>query len=217
MKMLLSSLVVAAVFSATPAKADKQDKKAAAKPAATAPTSMKIDAANSEVKWEGSKKLIKSAHTGTVKVQSGEIQLAGEEITGGTIVLDMKSISNADLKSSPKDQAKLEGHLKSPDFFDVEKYPTANFKITAVKALKNAKDGLTHEITGDLSMKGKTHPVTFPVTITRNGDKAEAQGVATVDRTKYEVRYGSGKFFDNLGDKVINDEIKLDIKVVASK
>lgn len=211
MKFFLSTLVVAGVATA-PAFA-----KDAPKTATTAPTTLKVDTAASIVNWEGSKKLVKSTHNGTVNIQSGEIVLAGEQITGGTITLDMKSITDKDLESSPKDKAKLEGHLKSPDFFDVEKYPTATFKITSAKPIKNSKDGLTHEVIGDLTMKGKTNPVTIPVTISRTGDSAEAKGKAVVNRAKYDVRYGSGSFFDNLGDKVINDDIKLDLKVVAKK
>ncbi len=188
----------------------------AAKALSTAPTKLKVDPAASEVRWEGSKKVVKDAHQGTVNVQSGEIILAGDQITGGTITLDMKSISNTDLESSPKDKAKLEGHLKSPDFFDVEKYPTATFTIKSAKPVKG-KDGSTHEFTGDLSMKGKTSPVTIPVTVNRTGDSAEAKGKAVVDRSKFDVRYGSDSFFDNLGNKVISNDIKLDLKIVAKK
>jgi polyisoprenoid-binding protein YceI len=216
MKSFLFSFVVIGLMS-TPALAKDAAKAVADKAAAIAPTKLKVDPAASEVRWEASKKVVSTVHHGTVNIQSGEIVLAGEQITGGTITLDMKSISNKDLESSPKDKAKLEGHLKSPDFFDVEKYPTATFTIKSAKPVKDSKDGLTHDVTGDLAMKGKTQPVTIPVTITRNGDSAEAKGKAVVDRTKYDVRYGSGKFFDNLGDKVINDDIKLDLKVVAKK
>jgi polyisoprenoid-binding protein YceI len=213
MKSFLFSFVIVGLMGSTAFAKDPVPAKAAA----IAPTKLKVDPAASEVRWEGSKKVVNKAHNGTVNIQSGEIVLAGEQITGGTITLDMKSITDKDLESSPKDKAKLEGHLKSPDFFDVEKYPTATFTITSAKPVKDSKDGLTHEVVGDLAMKGKTHPVTIPVTITRNGDTAEAKGKAVVDRSKYDVRYGSGKFFDNLGDKVINDEIKLDLKIVAKK
>jgi polyisoprenoid-binding protein YceI len=218
MKMLNTFVIVGALAMSAPAFA-KDTKNAAKKTdakAAAQSTTLKVDPSASEVKWAGSKKLVNTVHHGTLKVKDGEIMLNGEQITGGTINLDMTSINDEDL-ADPKDKAKLEGHLKSPDFFDVEKNPTATFKITSAKPVKDSKDGLTHQVTGDLTIKGKTSPVTIPVTIKREGDKAEASGKAVVDRTKYDVRYGSGKFFDNLGDKVINDEIKLDIKVVASK
>lgn len=187
-----------------------------AKPAAGL-TVMKLDPATSEVKWEGSKKLVKSAHNGLVKVKSGEIQMNGDQLTGGTFEIDMTSITNNDLASDPKNQGKLIGHLKSEDFFAVDKHPHATFKISSVKTLKPAKAGdPTHEITGDLTIKGKTNPVTFPAVITTAAGKAEAKANIVIDRTKWDIRYGSGKFFDNLGDKVINDDIKFDVKLNAT-
>ena len=193
----------------TPAKATKADSSAA---------TWKVDAEQSAVKWEGGKKLVTTTHHGTVKVKSGELQAKGDEITGGRVDIDMTSIADEDLSASPKDQSKLVGHLKSKDFFSIEEFPTANFKITSMKPMKSvAPGGATHEVTGDLTIKGKSNPVTFPMTVTKSGDMATATGMMTFDRTKYDIRYGSGKFFENLGDKVIKDEVKLDLKIVAKK
>src|SRR5262249_49361653 len=99
-------------------------------------------------------------------------------------------------------------------FFGVEKFPVSTFKITQVKALK----GDQVEITGDLTIKGKTQPITFPATVSVKNGKATAEGKLMVDRTKYDVRFGSGKFFDvgTLGDKVINDEFELQLKIVGN-
>ncbi len=169
-----------------------------------------LDSAGSSLKWTGKK--VTGQHTGTVALKSGNVDLDKNAIKGGEFEIDMASIKDSDI-TSEKDNAKLVGHLKSDDFFGVEKNPTAKFKITSVKELKGQKDA-THEVTGDLTIKGKTAPVTFPAKIEIKGDKATAKGTVTVDRTKYDVKYGSGKFFENLGDKMINDnfELALDLK-----
>lgn len=209
MNFVKTSLLALATF-ALAGQAQAADKKAA--------VVMKLDPAASQIKWEGSKKIVKSSHYGNVKLKSGEVQMTGDALTGGTFEIDMASIVSEDLASAPKDKAKLEGHLKNDDFFAVDKYPTSKFTITNVKALKAAKVGEpTHEITGDLTIKGKTNTVTFPAVVTSVADKAEAKAKIVIDRTKWDIRYGSGKFFDNLGDKVINDDIKFDVTLVAKK
>ncbi len=167
-----------------------------------------IDGAKSSVRWTG-KKVTGQEHTGTVAVQSGIVELSGNELKGGEITIDMRSLKNEDLKDAEYN-AKLTGHLKSDDFFAVEKNPTSTFKITSVKPLKNRSDA-THEITGDLTIRGTTQPVTFPAKIEVKNGAASAKGKVTVDRTKYNVRYGSGKFFENLGDKMIKDTFELDL------
>jgi polyisoprenoid-binding protein YceI len=127
----------------------------------------------------------------------------------------MTTLANTDLTDASYN-AKLVGHLKSDDFFGVEKNPTSTFKITKVEPIANAKAGeANYTITGDLTIKGKTHPATFPAVVTVNGNNATAKATATVDRAKYDIRYGSKSFFDNLGDKVINDEFTLAINIVA--
>ncbi|MBX3019364.1 MAG: YceI family protein [Bdellovibrionaceae bacterium] len=200
----------------------KKDPKAApssAAAAAGAATTLKVDTAASEVGWTGKKVLVESAHNGTVAIKSGTINVADKNITGGEIVIDMNSINNKDLAASPGDKGKLEGHLKSPDFFDVAKFPTATFKITSAKTLTAPKAGeATHELTGDFTLKGKTHPVTFPIVATLGADgKAEATGTLKIDRSKWDVRYASDKFFKGLGDKVIANDIDLSLKIVATK
>lgn len=177
-----------------------------------APTVMTVDTAASEVKWTGSK-VIGSSHNGAVKIKSGTVQMDGKKLTGGEFVIDMNSIANSDLTDA-KDNAKLVGHLKSDDFFGVKNHPTATFKITAAKESK--KKGQTHDVTGDLTIKGITKSVTVPATVTTEKDMATATATFNVDRTMFDVRFGSKNFFENLaGDRVINNDIKFDVKVVA--
>lgn len=199
------------------AQAKKEFKKEAPAMAAAA---MKIDAAASEVTWTGKKVLIDSAHTGTITIKSGNVMIANNNITGGQFELDMTSINNKDLAASPSDKGKLEGHLKSADFFDVQKFPTASFKVSSSKVLpaSTTANAPTHEVTGDLTIKGKTLPVTFPVTVKSTADgKTEATAAFKIDRTKWDVRYGSDKFFKGLGDKVIANDIDFTLKLVATK
>jgi polyisoprenoid-binding protein YceI len=172
--------------------------------------SLTVDPATSSVKWTGKK--VTGQHNGLITLKSGAVEVEKDTVKSGQFEFDMASIKVEDIKDA-ENNAKLTGHLKSDDFFGVNKFATSTFKITSVKALKGSKDG-THEITGDLTIKGITHPVTFPATVEVKGNKASAKGKVTVDRTKYDIKYGSGKFFDNLGDKMINDtfELELDLK-----
>ena len=132
-------------------------------------------------------------------------------------LLPQKAEMEEDIKvllipKDPQDNKKLQGHLMSPDFFNVKAHPEAIFKITNVKKMKSKS--ATHEITGELTVKEKTEKISFPVTVKMENGMATAKGTLSVDRTKFDVRYGSGKFFENLGDKMINDnfDVALDLK-----
>lgn len=152
---------------------------------------------NSTVTWKGYK--VTGSHYGTVALQSGHLVFDQGKLTGGEFEVDMTTIVTNDLEGEYK--GKLEGHLKSDDFFGVEKFPTANLVFKKVKSTgKNS-----YEITGELTVKGKTAPVTFEMSV--YGNKATAN--VKVDRTIYDIRYGSTAFFDDLKDKAIYDEFDL--------
>lgn len=168
----------------------------------TSTTTKEIDVEESSIEWTGRK--ILSSHTGTIKLKEGKLKMDGNKLVGGMFVVDMTSINVTDLEGSMK--AKLEGHLKSKDFFEVENFPTAVLKITNVKGLDNG----TYNVTGDLSIKGITESVDFGLELTDTGAKTNLK----VDRSKYNVRYGSGSFFDDLGDKAISDEFELNVSLV---
>lgn len=156
---------------------------------------IKID--NSQVIWKGYK--VTGSHTGTIALKSGSLSFDNDKLVGGEFVMDMPQIITTDLTGEYKD--KLEGHLKSDDFFGVAKHPTSTLVFTKVKATgKNS-----YQITGDLTIKGQTNPVTFEMSV--YGNKANA--TLKVDRTKYGVKYGSTSFFDDLADKAIYDEFDL--------
>jgi polyisoprenoid-binding protein YceI len=170
--------------------------------------SVMIDNKGSIIEWKGSK-VTGSSHNGTIAVKEGEVQMDGKKLTGGKIVVDMASILNLDL--TDKDyNAKLVGHLKSDDFFDVAKFPTSTLTI---KSAEIQKDG-SYKIKADLTLKSETHPVNFVAKPSADGKSAVAD--LEFDRTVWNIRYGSGKFFKNLGDKMISDKVSMTVKLQFS-
>lgn len=155
----------------------------------------------SKVTWKGYK--VTGSHYGTVALKSGHFEFEGEKLVGGTFVVDLTTLQNEDLSGEYK--AKLEGHLKSPDFFGVETHPEAKLEIT--KATPNGKNA--YNVEGNLTIKGQTKSISFPLSV--YGSKATA--ALKVDRTEYGLKYGSNSFFDNLGDKAIYDEFDLVVDV----
>jgi polyisoprenoid-binding protein YceI len=208
-KMAMGIVTVLALTMSFQAMADKTAKKAAAAPAAA--KAAELDTTKSTVKWLGKK--VTGQHDGTIAVKGGAIEVDKNTVKGGTIEIDMTSIKVLDIKETEYNK-KLNDHLNSDDFFSVAKHPVSTLKIKEAKELKGNKDA-THEIKADLTIKGITHPVTFPAKVDVKDGKASAKGKITVDRTLFEIKYGSGKFFQNLGDKMINDTFELDFDVTT--
>ncbi len=174
----------------------------------------KIDTKASSVAWKGSKKM-GSFHVGSIVMKEGSVTLDKKgQLSAGNFVIDMATIANEDLKDSPEYQKKLVGHLSSEDFFNVAKFPTAVFKVTSVTA-KSKEEAL---VKGDLTMIGKTNAIEFPVKLSADKGVVTGEANVKVDRTKWGLKYGSGNFFKELaGDKIINDEFELTLKLVAKK
>ena len=170
----------------------------------------KLDPAKSKIEWVGKK--VTGQHNGTLQIKSGSVILDNGQVKGGDFVIDMQSIKVLDIQD-PASNGKLTNHLKSDDFFSVASSPTSDFKITSAKGTAPGKV----DVTGNLTIKGITHPVTIPATLHREGDKLSAKGDLKVDRTLYNVRYGSGKFFQGLGDKLISDDFELKLDLHADK
>lgn len=159
-----------------------------------------VDVNASKLTWYGKK--IASGHDGNIKLQSGVLKFNDKkELTGGEFTIDMNSITVTDLQGEWAD--KLVAHLKNDDFFSTDKFKTSTLVIKNVTKESAEK----YKVTGDLTIKGKTAPVTFDATIKGN----DATGKVKFDRTAYGVQYSSGKFFQNLGDKMILDEVELDV------
>lgn len=170
---------------------------------------VKTDA--STIEWKGFKPT--GSHNGTIAIDSGVLDITNGNVVGGSFIIDMKSITITDIPAEEKGNAKLKGHLSSPDFFDVEKYPNAGFTITGLESVEGKM-----MLSGNLSLKGAKNNVTFPVTVSNeNGVVTLTSETFTIDRTKWNVQYGSKSIFDNLGDKFINDDMELKVMVKAAK
>lgn len=168
---------------------------------------VKVDTKSSQIAWVGKK--VTGQHNGTVNIKDGALEMENGQVTGGSFTIDMTTINVLDLEGEYK--GKLMGHLKSDDFFSVEKFPNAKFTITSIN--KSEATDASHFIAGDLSIKGITNKITFPATIKIVDGKANATASFALDRTKWDIRYGSGSFFDGLGDKMIYDDFELSINL----
>lgn len=173
---------------------------------------VKVD--ESKIQWKGSK-LMGGEHTGTLTLIDGKMKVADGNIVGGKFTIDMASLTDTDL--APEDgKADLEGHLKSSDFFDVVNHPTALFEIAKSEAA-SGDDGITHNITGNFTLKGVTKSVTIPAKVAiQDGQVIANTPPFVIDRTQWGVKYGSGA----LGvaqDKIINDQVGLQLSITASK
>lgn len=174
---------------------------------AAKPTAVSKMNVTGTVKWTGFG--VGKSHSGDIAIKSGSVEMNGTALTGGSFTLDMTSLKTGD---SPK----LEGHLRSPDFFDVDKFKEGQFKITKVEEIKDAKAGPTHKIFGELTIKGKTNPEEFLATVSKQGKGFAAKVETEIkDRTQYDIVYNSGKFkaVSVLGDKLINDNIKIQLDI----
>lgn len=203
------TLVTAALLTANLAFAAAATSKDKSKSTTAASATVKQDITGT-IKWTGYG--VGKTHTGDLNVKSGQIEMKGDDIVGGSFVIDMTSLKTAD---SPK----LQGHLQSADFFDVTKYPEAIYKITQVEAIKGATAGSpTHKIMGTLTIKSKTEPLEMLAVVTKKGNKYTAVATTEIkDRTKYDIVYNSKQYktISALGDKLIEDHIKLDLNVTT--
>ena len=169
-----------------------------------------IDAANSIIEWIGSKPT--ESHNGTLGIKSGALNLTGGAVSGGKVIIDMNAITVLDIPADKKGNGKLVGHLKNDDFFGVETHPTATFEVTGTS---NA-EGKTL-LSGNLTLKGITHNVTFPITISNNEKNITLTSETfSIDRTKWGIKFKS-KTFGELGDKFIKDNIELKVTLKAIK
>jgi len=176
----------------------------------------KVDTTASRVHWKAGKKT-GSSHDGEVKVKEGSIETnAKGQIQTAKIVIDMKTISNDDLKDKPDKQKQLVEHLSNDDFFKVDKFPESKFELKSITPKKDSKDEFV--VKGDLTMIGKTQPVEFPAKITVGKTEISGTGTLKIERLKWGLEYGSGSIFKKLtADKIINDSFDLTLSIVAKK
>lgn len=177
--------------------------------AAKADAVYEVDHQQSKLTWTAKK--MTGSHTGAINVAAGQLQIDNNVLKGGSFTLDTRSITVTDITNANMN-GKLTGHLKSDDFFSVEKHPAATFVITSAVP----KGGGNYDVTGNLTIKGITNAISFPATVAVSGGKATAKATVTVDRTKFDIKYRSNNFFENLGDKAIYDDFTLDVSLVAN-
>lgn len=168
-----------------------------------------VDKSESTVTWKASK--VTGEHWGYVPISDAKLDVTGGKIKGGSFEMDMVNLTVEDL-TDPKSKGNLTNHLKSDDFFSVEKHNKSTFTITSAKT----SNGTDYTISGNLTIKGITQPISFPAKTAVSGSKLTATGAITFDRTKFDIKYRSGSYFEDLADKLIHDEVKLDVKLVAT-
>ncbi|KYP16314.1 YceI family protein [Flavihumibacter sp. CACIAM 22H1] len=177
--------------------------------AAGSGASYSIDTTASVVEWVGTKPV--GQHNGTLKIANGEFSIADGSITAGKFTIDINSLTDLDMEGEMK--GKLEGHLKSADFFDAAKYPTASFVITAVEPV-NGDSAATHKISGNLTLKDSTKNVSFPARVTVADNTVKAIANFNIDRTQWGMYYGNDQ---SLGDKFIRPEVNIKLNINANK
>jgi polyisoprenoid-binding protein YceI len=168
-----------------------------------------VDTKSTSATWLGKK--VTGQHSGAISISKGNILSDGKTLTGGNLEFDMNSITCTDL-TDPEWSGKLVGHLKNDDFFAVEKNPTAKFEIT--KAV--LKEGNNYDVTGKLTIKGITNEITFPAMIKMDNKTLVTVAKIVVNRTKFDIKYGSASFMEGIGDKAISDDFELNVNVVAA-
>ncbi len=195
MKKILIGITVLASLALLSFKADKT-------------STYKVDPQKSTLIWTGKK--VTGEHKGTIPLSSGTFSIEDKKIKSGTFELNVAALTVTDI--ADKDgNAKLVGHLKNDDFFSTAKFPTAKYVITSVES----KGGDNYFVNGNLTIKGITNPISFPAVIKTDAKTLTASGVITVNRTKYDIKFKSASFFENLGDKAISDDFTLDVNLVA--
>lgn len=178
-----------------------------------AQTTHTVDTESAKLVWTGKK--VTGQHHGNIRVQSGTIGWSANGLAKAEVIMDMTSITNLDL--NPESAEKLVGHLKSKDFFNAAEFATASFKSSEVLKKDGVEAGKpNYTVTGDLTIKGITNPVSFDVLAWKESSGIRASGTIVFDRTLYDIKFRSGQFFDSLGDKMIDDSVELSFDLKAN-
>jgi len=170
---------------------------------------LNVDKKASKITWKGEK--VTGFHAGEISVSNGSLTIENGKLTGGSFEIDMNSITCTDLQG--EGAGKLVGHLKADDFFGVAKFPIAKFVVTKA----SWQGGNNYKVVGNLTIKETTKEIKFNAVVKGDDTKATADATLIIDRTDYNVKYGSGSFFDGLGDRTIYDNFELKISLVAAK
>jgi polyisoprenoid-binding protein YceI len=173
----------------------------------------KVDTKASKIQWVGKK--VTGEHSGTLTLSEGNISVKKGRVLNTNISIDMNSIVCVDIED-PQYNQQLVGHLKSDDFFSVAKFPVASFEAKKFEAIAGAKEGeANYTLTGVLTIKGISKEIKFPALVSIDSEALTAKGTAVIDRTEWNIKYGSGSFFEGLGDKMIYDDMEITFDLAA--
>ena len=175
---------------------------------------LQVDLDNSQINWVGRK--VTGEHTGTLNLSNGWVVMDKATLVAGKFIFDMTSISNTDIES-PEWRQKLEDHLKAEDFFYVDSFPHAILEIKGNQAITGDKSVSNNQILGDLTIRGIKQEFSFPISLQQSDSIFSAEGTVDIDRTLYNIQYKSGKFIENLGDKLIYDDFTVQFKVQTER
>ena len=184
----------------------------------TASDTLYINVDSSTINWIGRK--VTGEHSGTLNLSKGWVVMQEGSIIGGKFIFDMTSIKNTDIES-PEWKEKLEKHLMAEDFFFVDSFPNAILEIKYHHQIVDDKTGQTNQIIADLTIRGITHEINFPINISHSKSNFYAEGLIDINRTLFNIKYNSGTFFEELGDRMIYDnftvQISLQTRVIKYK
>ena len=174
----------------------------------------RIDVEKSMLEWIG--RNLNNRHFGRIAIKDGDLVIRGGRLSEGNILLDMNSITNLDLQD-PAWHDMLLRHLKSDDFFALERFPTASFRLTGWEATEGASPEAPNGIaSGELTIRDVTRPISFPAIVAPQADGGiKAHAAFDIDRTLWNVCYGSGKLFERLGMHLVHDIISLELFILA--
>jgi polyisoprenoid-binding protein YceI len=199
--------VVYGLWTASPAEAGVQRGRAQSQPR------YRIDLKQSTVMWHGYYLFSFGEHYGAIDLKPTELSFGNDELRG-TFEIDMNTLRTIDMKDEEDGGKGFNDHLKSDDFFSVAKFPTAMFTITKTEKIKDATTGQpNYEVTGNLTLKGITKSLKFPVEVSAIGKTLTARGRFKFDRTLWNIQYKSGKVFGDVGDSAISDAIGIEFNL----
>lgn len=216
-KLFFASMLLSGVFTACTSnpEGEKAETQEAQQVATTTGTAYSLDS-NAVINWTGNK--VGGSHQGTFKFKEGSLFVENGNITSGSFVVDINSLTDLDMVKDPEMKGMLEGHLKSPDFFDAAKFPTGKFEITSVKVADSTEKGsmadATHVIMGNLTLKDSTHNIKFPAKVTITENNVTAVADFNIDRSMWGMNY---KGQNNPKDWVISKEVNLKLNLSAAK
>ena len=174
---------------------------------------LQVDLDNSQISWIGRK--VTGEHSGSLHLSNGWVVMDKNVLIGGKFIFDMTSISNTDIES-PEWKLKLEDHLKSEDFFNVDSFPMAILEIKEHQRLSDDQSASNNQILADLTIRGIKQELSFPISLQQSDSifsAVSAEGTVDIDRTLFNIQYKSGKFIENLGDKLIYDDFTVQFMV----